>query len=368
MKTYHEYTNLSQKIHAPEELKAKVLQSAAESSRSRKKASAGHSSRGWGFVMKAAVAALLAVTIPVAGYAAAKSMGLTDWLASSGMQDVQGVEELTNSGLELSGGKEGSSYRNNYAEYSILEAVCDSQTIYLAAQVKPIDSSYFLVPQYIMEEDSVSNLGIDGLTEGTVGEYAASQGKSLVYAGVGYYNGENHLDGGEDFRYGNDGALYYYYSAQNISGSKNIALKCSGYAYTAEMSVTDRVEFEVTLFDKSSATETLYTNMDPAAFDETGVQVTELILKQTEMGLYATFTFRADNAKIDADGIFFKILDANGEELDTLPRAGGESHVESSGIGTCQVCYQMPDNLDGLQFAIRDVWESINYGPYSFSK
>lgn len=361
MKTYHEYTNLSQKIHAPEELKAKVLQSAAESGRSRKKASAGCSSRGWGFVMKAAVAALLAVTIPVAAYAAAKSMGLTDWLTASGMQDVQNVEKLTNSGLE------GSSYRNGYAEYSILEAVCDSQTIYLAAQVKPIDSSYFLVPQYIMEEDSVSNLGIDGLTEGTVGEYAASLGKSLVYAGVGYYNGENHLDGSEDFRYGNDGTLYYYYSAQNISGSRDITLKCSGYAYTTGMSVADRAEFEVTLFDKSSATETLYTNMEPAAASETGIQVNKLKIAETEIGLYAAFTFVKDNANFE--DITFALLDAAGQELRYMPGIAGSGMVDN-GDGTCSVTmyYQKPDSMDGLQFAIRDSGNDVNYGPYSFSK
>lgn len=367
MKGYRDYTELSQKIHAPEELKVKVLQSAAESSRSRKKISAGYYSRGWGFVMKAAVAALLAVTIPVAAYAAAKSMGLTDWLAAFGMQDVQAVEELTNSGLELSGGKEGSSYRNSYAEYSILEAVCDSQTIYLAAQVKPIDSSYFLVPQYIMEEDSVLNLRIDGLTEGTVGEYVASQGMSLVYAGVGYYNGESHLDGGEDFRYGNDGTLYYYYSAQNISGSKDITLKCSGYAYTAEMSVPDRVEFEVTLFDKSSVTDTVYVNIDPAAASETGIQINKLKIAETEIGLYATFTFVKDNANFE--DITLKLLDAAGKELKYMPIIAG-SGIMDNGDGTCSVTmyYQKPDSMDGLQFAIRDYSNDVNYGPYSFSE
>lgn len=387
MKTYHEYTNLSQKIHAPEELKAKVLQSAAESSRSRKKASAGHYSRGWSALQKAAaaaVAAVLAVTLPIAGYAAVNGLGLKDYLAQRGMQDVQAVDELTNSGEEIAANQPTSAtqeptsatqeqaedkglvtYSNQYAKYTILEAALDSETVYLAARITPLDDSYFLVPNCIGWNEPASGLQIEGTTEGTVEQYAASQGKVPVTVSVGA-TGEVSNGSAQDFRYNEDGSMNYYWIGQNPSGEKEITLNCAANGTRGNIEPDNRIEFDLQLKDKSSAKEKIYRSFDPAAFDETGVQVTELTLKQTEIGLYATFTFRTDNAKIN--GIFFKILDANGEELDTLPLVSGGARVDSGGISTCRVFYQIPDTLDGLQFAIRDVWESINYGPYSFSE
>lgn len=364
MKTYHDYTELSRKIHAPEELKARVLQSAAQSGSRRESAFAGGYSRGWSFLMKAAVAAVLAVTIPIAGYAAVRGLGLKDYLAKRGLQDAQAVEALTSSDLELSGSV---SYQNGYADYTILEAVCDSQILYLAAQVRPLDSGDFLIPQYVMAEDSVINLGIDGLTEGTVGEYAASQGKRLVYASVGYSSGESYLDGAEDFRYGDDGTLYYYYSAQNISGSKEITLKCAGLAYTAEMSVADRVEFEVTLFDKSNARDTRYTVFDPMAASETGIQLNELLITETEIGLYVKFTFVKEESA--SESVVLNLLDAQGNQLESMPGIAGTGTMDNGdGTYSATMYYQKPSSMEGLQFAVRDWENAISYGPYSFSE
>ena len=39
------------------------------------------------------------------------------------------------------------SYKNQYAEYTVLEAVVDKQSIYVSAKVEPLYDSYFLVPE-----------------------------------------------------------------------------------------------------------------------------------------------------------------------------------------------------------------------------
>lgn len=378
MKTYHDYTELSRKIHAPEKLKAKVLRSAAEGSGCREKAPAGRYSRGWSVLQKAtaaAVAAVLAITIPIAGYAAVNGLGLKERLAKWGMQDVQAVEELTNSQEEISGGatnvasesggqEEAAGYSTQYAKYFVEEAVLDSKTLYVKAKIMPLEDTYLLIPDIWMGE----NLIVDGVNMGTVEEYAAAQGKTPVYAGIRFNNSETPINGGGyDYSLHADGSMYYYFSGENTFSNKEIALECTGLAYTDGMDLADRVEFKVQLRDKSSvAASCVYTTFDTKALEETGVQVNSLTLEETELGLYATFNYAANDAKFD--GIFFKVMDASGKELEYLPNVAGAVTDNEDGTFNCVLYYQKPATMDGLQFAIRDIGSDVNYGPYSFEK
>ena len=188
MKTYRDYTELSQKIHAPEQLKARVLQASLQNSRHRERP--GRYSRGWSIAQKAAAAAiLLAVCLPVTAYAAVKGLGLKEKLAQWGMQDIQAVEDLSVSASELSGGatedaipdtaqtsasqEKPGVYSDRFAKYSFEEAVLDSKTVYIAAKITPVDNNYRLIPDVAFSDDVFT---VDGVTVGTAEEYAASQG------------------------------------------------------------------------------------------------------------------------------------------------------------------------------------------------
>lgn len=357
MINYQEYTDLSRQIHAPTELKNKVLMEAQQYSGKKEKAF-GQFRRGWSLVQKAAVAAILAVILPVTAYAAARYLGLADYLAKSGMEETQAVQELSSGLLEEKG------YRNSFAEYTVLEAVCDSQVIYIAAKITPLDENHLLVPQFVMEDEF---LEIDGEIVGTVSEYAASQGKSLVYADVGYFNGESHLDGSVGFQCAADGTLYYYYTVQNTFESNDIRLRCAGVAYTDGMSLAERVEFEVDLFDKSTSTAKSYTVFDQKVVSETGIVLNSLTIEETELGLYATFNFDADGYEAWRDCFSIQLLDAAGNPLRNMPNLG--YGVVDNGDGTCSItlAYQKPDTTEGLQFIIRNYVDDIEYGPYAFA-
>lgn len=367
MRTFKDYTDVSSQIHVPQELKHKVLMEARQSRTEQR--SMERYRRGWGFVQKAAVAAILAAALPVTAFAVAKGMGLMDHLRQRGMQDVETVQELANSGAELSNDVQANSYENKYAKFTILEAVCDSQSIYLAAKAEPLDNETFLLPQYIMPEDNAANLGIAGITEGTVKEYAESLGKKIAYASVGYSIGGSHLDGAEDFRYGENGELYYYYSAQNISGEETITLKCTGTGYdeSMEFESIDRVEFVVRLTDKSSTSDgVVYAAIDPKAYEETGIQINSLSIAETEMGLYATFNFDAADAKfLDIE---FKLVDEAGNELSRLPGIGSGTIENGDGTYSRTCYYQHPDSIDGVKFLIWDFGNEVDYGPYTFEQ
>ena len=356
MNRFNDYAALSRSIHAPEDLKHRVFLAAVSSGRKEKK-TGGRYSRGWSFMQKAAVAAVLAIAIPFTAFAAARYFGLTDYLAESGMEDTQAVQELSVNMDQLE------SYCNDFAEYTIFEAVCDSNLIYVAAQIKPLDEGNMLVPQFVSADASVMELGLGNITEGTIGEYAASLGKSLVYADVGYWNGESHLDGTADFRYGDDGTLYYYYSAHNTFQTKNITLKCAGVAYTDGMSLANRVEFETKLFDRSTSKETVFTVFDGKAFAETGIRINSLTIQETELGMYATFTYEQSSES----SVNFKLLDANGDVLASMPNLIGTGVVDN-GDGTCSemLTCQKLESLEGLQFMIRDFDSGEYFGPYSF--
>lgn len=364
MKNFKEYSEISEQICAPEELKHRVLK---EARKMRVEHNNAQYTRGWSIARKAAVAAILALVLPVTAFAAAKGLGLLDHLQERGMQNIEQVEPLVNSGEEMSGDMQASSYLNKYAKYTVLEAACDSRTMYLATKVEPMDGETFLLPQYIMPEDQVVNLGIQGVTEGTVAEYVQTLGKKLAYAGVGYFIGENHLDGGEDFAYGEDGVLYYYHSARNISGEDSIILKCMGTGYDESMTMesVDRVEFVVRLKDKSAdSTTEEFTVFDDKVYEDTGIQISSLVLEKTEIGLYATVGFADSDSKFkDFD---FKLVDENGAELAHMPGIGSGMEEEGDGSFYRTLYYQVPGNTDGLRLVVRDIGSVSEYGPYTF--
>ena len=366
MKTFKDYTEVSTQIHAPEELKRRVLM---EARRTRMEQSRGHYSRGLRFVQKAAVAAVLTVALPVTAFGAVKGLGLLDHLQERGMENIEAVQELSSTGAELSSDLEAITHQNQYAKYTVLEAVCDSESIYLAAKAEPLDTETLLLPQYIMPEDDVVNLGIEGVTDGTVREYAESLGKKIAYASIGYSVDGNHLDGGEDFAYGEDGALYYYYSARNISGEDKIILKCTGTGYDESMTMEsiDRVEFVIQLTDKSSVSgEEVCTEFDPKAYEDTGIQINSLTLEKTEMGLYATFRFTIRDAEFT--DIDFKIVDISGQELAKMPGIGFGTIENGDGTFSRTLYYQLPESLEGLRFLIQDINNGVAFGPYAFGE
>ena len=366
MKIFKDYSEISEQICAPEELKHRVLK---EARKMRVEHNNAQYTRGWSVARKAAVAAILVLVLPVIAFAAAKGLGLLDHLQKQGLQNVEQMEELVNRGEELSSDVQANSYLNKYAKYTVLEAACDSGTIYLAAKVEPLDDKTLLLPQYIMPEDKVVNLKQEGVTEGTVAEYAEAQGKKIVYAGVGYFIGENHWDSSEDFAYGEDGALYYYHSAQNISEEGSITLKCMGTGYDESMTMesVDRVEFVVRLKDKSSDLNTeMFTVFEDNIYEETGIQIHSLSLEKTEIGLYATVFFMETDAKFR--DIHFKLVDGDGNELRPMPGLGGGTIENGDGSFSRTMYYQAPESTAGLRIVVRDFGNDREYGPYTFEK
>lgn len=360
MDEFVKYEELSKKIHAPDALKARVLAAAEEmESRPQQKK---RPQKVLKLVPKAVAAALLAVMLPLTAYAAVRLFGLKAFLVDSGMENTEAVQELYTGILEETG------HRNSYGEYTILEAVCDREVIYLAAKVTPLNESTMLVPDYTMPDDAVFNLGIPGVTEGTVAEYAAAHGKKLAFVSVGYQIGDKNLDGVDSFCYDEDGNLYFYYSAHNLSDNKNITLTCSGVGVdeTMRMDRLDRVDFEVKLFDKSSAQENVYYDVDSRVAEETGIQIRSIYIMQTELGLYGKIAFTGDATQWQ-DHLSLQLVSKSGE-LKQMPGFTGTGITDNGdGQFTTMIAYQRPSSNDGLGLLIWDYVQEQAYGPYYFT-
>ena len=308
------------------------------------------------------IAACLVLSLGIVTYATG-IFGLVDYLRNRGL-DAKVVESLTN---DVS--VDTFSYKNQYAEYTVLEAVIDKQSIYISARVEPLDDRYFLVPEAVFTDDPVAWLGIPGLENDKtpVKQYVESTGKTYVQVSLSCALGDEIITTMKDFSYGEDGTLYLYTGNENISDSRNITIKCIGSAVTEGMTVADKVEFEVQIDDKSSMKSGMITEFDERIFDETGINLNNIGIEETEIGLYVTFEYENDGSITSLDGTWFKLCDADGTEFKLLPGMGGSINDNGDGSFTETISYQKPASLDCMTITIKDVWNGVSYGPYTVS-
>lgn len=308
------------------------------------------------------IAACLVLSLGIVAYATG-FFGLVDYLRNRGL-DTEVVESLTN---DVS--VDTVSYKNQYAEYTVLEAVVDEQSIYVSARVEPLDDSYFVVPESVFMDDPVAWLGIPGLENDRtpVKQYVESLGKTYVQVSLGCFLGDEIITTMKDFSYGEDGTLYLYTGNKKISDSQNITIKCVGSAVTEGMTVADKVEFEVQIDDKSSTESGMITDFDERIFDETGIKLNYISIEETEIGLYVTFEYENDGSITSLDGTWFKLCDAEGTEFKFLPGMGGSINDNGDGSFTETIGYQKPASLGSMTITIKDVWNGVSYGPYQMS-
>ena len=308
------------------------------------------------------IAACFVLSLGIVAYATG-FFGLVDYLRNRGL-DAEAVESLAND-VSL----DTVSYKNQYAEYTVLEAVVDKQSIYVSAKVEPLDDSYFLVPESVFTDDPVAWLGIPGLENDRtpVKQYVEALDKTYVQVSLACALGNEIITTMKDFSYGDDGALYLYAANENHAENQNVSITCIGTAVTDGMTLADRVEFEVQIDDKSSMESGMITDFDEHIFDETGIKLNYISIEETEIGLYVTFEYENDGSITSLDGTWFKLCNAEGTEFKFLPGMGGSINDNGDGSFTETISYQKPASLDGMTITIKDVWNGVSYGPYILS-
>lgn len=300
---------------------------------------------------KAAAVALIAImAMGTTTFAAGKYLGLFDYFSEHGQNMPKEATNMINTDVVQDNIEEG------IVDFKVREAVCDSHQIYVLIEAKPADpNKYLIVSQDTLEDDPIEDLGIISEIGTTVGEYAASQNKELLYTGVNIQTGADSLS--IDFQLEEDGTGIFIVSSENVIETTEMNLNCITTVLPANSKGTMddiiRNEFTFTLQDISTAETLIYQPVGNTTMDGTGLAIDKIEFTKTELGLYGKFTYYiADNAtetqKNDAFNIDFHIYDENGTEL-----KGGIG--ENSGIieiseGVYQIkrCYslaELPENL-----------------------
>ena len=323
------------------------------------------------------IAAVLVSVLTVTALAAGNGFGLRDYLSELGMKNTEAVEKLsgvpagvpgTESGQPTAGeqdvpanGDEGVSFWNRYAKYTVSEAVLDPNALYVSVKISPLDSETILVPDIAFDEDIVT---ADGKTLADLrnGENAAK----LVYAGVRLDNSDGSVEGlGYSFKFDKEGNLYYYISGQNTYEGAELSIHCTGLARTEEMSLAERVEFDVTLINKSTESIKFEAEIvDPLKVcDETGIRMGKISCEETELGVYITIYY--STAYTQYEYLSMWLVGPDGKELPCLPGVSFQREEISDGSYCQTLAYQKLESMEGLQLVIKDVWGDTSFGPYS---
>ena len=323
------------------------------------------------------IAAVLVSVLAVTALATGNGFGLRDYLSELGMKNTEAVEKLsgvpagdpgTESGQPSAGeqdvpanGDEGVSFWNRYAKYTVSEAVLDPNALYVSVKISPLDSETILVPDIAFDEDIVT---ADGKTLADLrnGENAAK----LIYAGVRLDNSDGSVEGlGYFFKFDKEGNLYYYISGQNTYEGAELSIHCTGLAQTEEMSLAERVEFDVTLTNKS--TESIQSEAeitDPGIiYEETGIRMGKISCEETELGMYITISYTALDSQYEYLSMW--LVGPDGEELPRLPGISFQREGLPGGSYSQTLAYQKLESMEGVQLVIKDVWSDTSFGPYS---
>lgn len=357
-----DYRSLNQSIHAPSHLQASVLEAVREKEAVKPRRS-GRYSRSFSLLQKAAVAALIALLIPVTAFAAVKvTGGIREYLAFRGVQDIEAAETLINTFPSLP--EETISTPEGYAEYKILEAVCDSQNIFVTAEIKPLTDEYFFLSNDLGYNETMGSMQMEGF-EGDptmlIEDYAASIGKEIMMVGVSFLdeNGD-HLPLGKMSTCKKDGTIYQYFEGPNPYDTQTFPVTVLCTYSTKDMPIAERFEYQIELTDNSTKTAVkTFTKFSDTS--EINVQMKEMVIEKTELGYTVTTTY------VDPTEAYYHVslLDAQGNYLMQLPGATMPA-CDENGVFTVVNSYPDIPSFEGLQFKlIGGVGDDFDkYGPY----
>ena len=369
MANFKEYTRLCREIRPPEDLKAKVMESFHNGTSLPCSVRNGSRRR---LKPKLILAAVLLLAFLITACTIAISGGLIERLVEMGLADADTLERLSTKASESSGGDLTGDEDclalagDDWAEYRVLEAICDSNSIYIHFLIRPVHSSVMLIDQTLLPDSPASQLGLAGAGKGSIAQFADSCGKELRYAAVYVcYGGENIFDLGQTFEYAPDGSLHIYGSCQNPSEDRDFVLTCTAFTYPAEQQTIvpaeERTEFEVNLQNKSSGPSSMvFTGFDPEIEEKYGISIESLVIEETELGYYCTFTYRGKEA-------LFSMLDENGEYFAPGgPRGSSSNTLNSDGSYSITEGAPKVEHPEKLMFMLVD-GNFDKHGPYGFT-
>lgn len=259
-------------------------------------------------VKAASIAAATILVIGTTAFASTKVFGLDDYFASWGTKIPEEAKSLVQNNVSQEEKKE------EMVDFKVREYLCDSNQMYFVIEAKAVESDkYLLITQDLSSEDSVENLEIEGVTEGTIKDYAQKQGKELLVVGTNVNT--DAASASIDFHLEKDGTGVFVYTTENVQKKNKTTLTCDTVVYPYGIkndSQMLRDSFDFTVENVSNEDIYKYKVVDSSGADAAGVMVKDIQVSETELGQHVEITYKSNDSHED---LVLQVLDENGEEL-----------------------------------------------------
>jgi len=311
----------------------------------------------------------IAVVILIGGLAAAWGFGLffRDKADPDGLKDA-----LSKPGTSQEGAASGTftdtgtNIDVGSSSSTVLTAVYDKEQLYILVKSVPGSNDLFLIPRELNRNDSTGLLvGLNGIPEGTIEQYASYLGRRLAKITFTYAAGGAPLEGDSKYAFGDDGVLYYCFSAPlPEGGTEQVLISGSFYQDLEEATDAQSADLTIRLSRMPDAEETTVTSFAAGVSDEAQLQIDSALIEKTGLGYHVTFKLKMTEER----DLLFLLTDGNGEPLPGLPgHTEAVSGETEDGYRTYRVSCQLPQDGSALYFTVTDQDTGIEYGPYDIS-
>lgn len=268
------------------------------------------------------------------------------------------VQQTTGSNVEQSA----------YADFSVREALCDKNQVYVEAVAKPASDKYLLVPSECWSERDTfyaSELKIAGEDTGkeTIEQYAKRMNKTCVEVGM-WISADNVASQSMDYQTEADGTLVYHISFENNAKTQKLDYSCDTVVYTPDQEdqkLEDSIAF--TLKDQSGKAETLsYLPEKTQTIKGTRLVLDGIDFEKSALNMNCTVKYHTTDPKAqtwekwiktDDSDVKFYLLDEDGNEVES-EGGYGEDSMGKGGALTEHDQYRTAELPDTLTFLIRN--------------
>lgn len=286
---------------------------------------------------KMAVAAAFAAVLVVgtSAYAAVKHFGIVDYYANNRVNLPQEeVEKLVNT--EVQQEPVASEVKEDaLVNFHIREALLDNNQLVVEVEAVPTDPEHYILAPVDCELDCpVTELLIDGVTEGTVGEYADAQGKEVLNVEAIIID-DSIAENSMDFVREEDGTMVIIINCGNTIKENNMTLTCGTCYRNAKNSSFEDIihnDFTFQVTDESNTQQFVYVPEDAVTAEDIGGSLLdELVVNQTELTIGITTKWHLTKALSEKELLedyymTFHIYTEDGTELKFI-RDGGQGQT-----------------------------------------
>lgn len=319
---------------------------------------------------KVAVAAVLSCLVVSQGvgaaYAAINHTSILSLFSGETKEIKDQAKNLRETNVEQTAGS--NVEQSAYADFSVREALCDKNQVYVEAVAKPASDKYLLVPSECWSERNTfyaSELKIAGEDTGkeTIAQYAKRMNKTCVEVGV-WISADDVASQSMDYQTEADGTLVYHISFENNAKTQKLDYSCDTVVYTPDQEdqkLEDSIAF--TLKDQSGKAETLsYLPEKTQTIKGTRLVLDGIDFEKSALNMNCTVKYHTTDPKAqtwekwiktDDSDVKFYLLDEDGNEVESEGGYGDDS-MGKGGALTEHDQYRTAELPDTLTFLVRN--------------